>query len=152
MSRGAFGPDAFLGFSIKGNRMATKTKPVKTPQLTSWSYSRYSDWRQCPLKAKLKHIDKIKEPGNAAMERGSKIHEDAERYIKGTAVKLAPELALFKDEFKMLRALYKKKALPMVVEDNWAFTATWTETAWNDWVNCWVRIKLDCAQDRKSVV
>lgn len=125
--------------------MATKTKPVKLPQLTSWSYSRYSDWRQCPLKAKLKHIDKVREPSNPAMERGSKIHEDAEQYIKGTAKKLAPELELFKDEFKMLRVLFKKKSLPMVVEDNWAFTSTWTETAWNDWINCWVRIKLDCA-------
>lgn len=33
----------------------------------------------------------------------------------------------------------------MVVEDQWAFTNTWGETAWNDWVKCWVRIKVDCA-------
>jgi hypothetical protein len=123
--------------------MNFKTQTLK--QLTSWSYSRYSDWRQCPLKAKLKHLDKIKEPGNEAMERGNKIHKDAEAYIKGTAAKLAPELALFKAEFAELRKLYKKRALPMVVEDNWAFTKDWEETQWDNWTGCWVRIKLDCA-------
>lgn len=122
----------------------TKTIPAVV-QLTSWSYSRYSDWRQCPLKAKLKHIDKLKEPGNAAMERGNQIHKDAEAFIKGTLPKLPPELVLFKDEFAMLKKLYKKKSLPMIVEDNWAFKNDWTETQWNDWVGCWVRIKLDCA-------
>lgn len=115
------------------------------PRLTSWSYSRYSDWRSCPLKCKLKHIDRIKEPGSPAMERGNQIHKDAEAYIKGQTAKLAPDLALFKDEFKTLRALYKKKALPVVVEDNWAFTAGWDQTRWDDWAHCWVRIKLDCA-------
>ena len=41
--------------------MATKkTIPIKP--LTSWSFSRYSDYKTCPLKAKLKHIDKIQEP------------------------------------------------------------------------------------------
>lgn len=119
---------------------------VKTiKSMTSWSYSRYSDWLKCPLKAKLKHIDKMREPSNAAMERGSKIHTDAEHYIKGLSAKLVPELALFKDEFKMLRTAFKKKALPMIVEDNWAFAKDWSESRWDDWVGCWVRIKLDCA-------
>lgn len=115
------------------------------PRLTSWSYSRYSDWRRCPLATKLKHIDRIKEPGSEAMERGNQIHKSAEAYIKGQVAKLAPELVLFKDEFKLLRGLYKKKSLPVVVEDNWAFTAEWDQTRWDDWTNCWVRIKLDCA-------
>ena len=122
----------------------TKTVP-KVVQLTSWSYSRYSDWRQCPLKAKFKHIDKLKEPGSPAMDRGNQIHKDAEAFIKGTLAKLPPELALFKTEFADLKKMYKKKAQPMVVEDNWAFTKDWEETQWNDWVGCWVRIKLDCA-------
>lgn len=120
-------------------------KAKTTEQLISWSYSRYSDWRQCPLKAKLKHIDKRKEPGSAAMERGSKVHTDAEMFIKGTLAKLPAELKLFKAEFAALRKLYRSKKLPMIVEDNWAFTKDWSETQWNDWVGCWVRIKLDCA-------
>lgn len=121
-----------------------QTKP-RAPRLTAWSYSRYGDWRKCPLSAKLKHIDRIKEPSSAAMERGSAIHTLAEGYIKGTEAKLAPELALFKDEFKDLRARYKKKSVPVIVEDNWAFTKEWGETQWDNWAECWVRIKLDCA-------
>lgn len=123
---------------------ATKTTP-KLPQLTAWSYSRYSDWAGCPLACKLKHIDRIKEPPNAAMERGIAIHTMAEGYVKGTLAKLPPELALFKDEFAMLRKLYKSKKTPMMVEDNWAFTKDWDESRWDDWTHCWVRIKLDCA-------
>ncbi len=114
-------------------------------KLTSWSFSRYGDYKKCPLSAKLKHIDKIQEPKGPAMARGIDIHNMAEAYIKGTLKKLPPELALLKDEFNKLKALYKKKALPVIVEDNWAFTKDWTETSWQDWVGCWVRIKLDAA-------
>ena len=78
-----------------------KTIPIK--QLTSWSFSRYSDYKQCPLKAKLKHLDKISEPPNEAMARGAAIHTLAEKYIKGEGRSLPPELKLFKDEFKKLR-------------------------------------------------
>ena len=131
--------------------MATKkTIPIK--QVTSWSFSRYSDYKQCPLKAKLKHIDKISEPPNEAMARGAQIHNLAEDFIKGKVPKLAPELKLFEKEFKRLRAMFKKISQSMVVEDNWAFTKDWDETAWNNWTACWVRIKLDCAHHEEDTV
>ena len=79
------------------------------------------------------------------MLRGAAIGKMAEDYVKGTLAKLPPELKLFKAEFAMLRKQYKKSINGMVVEDNWAFTKDWSETMWNDWTNCWVRIKLDCA-------
>lgn len=120
-----------------------RTIPIKP--LTSWSFSRYSDYRQCPLKFKLKHIDKIQEPPNDAMARGAEIHTKAEQYLKGQLRALPPELKLFKDEFKVLKALYKKKTLGAIVEDNWSFTKDWDQTTWNDWANCWLRVKLDCA-------
>lgn len=126
--------------------------PVK--QITSWSYSRYSDYKTCPLKAKLKHLEKISEPPNDAMARGGQIHTLAEKYIKGEIRLLPVELKLFDKEFKKLKAQYKKKVNGMVVEDNWSFTKDWTETQWNDWVGCWVRIKLDCAhhEDGETLV
>lgn len=124
--------------------MATK-KVIPIKQLTSWSFSRYSDYKQCPLKAKLKHLDKISEPPNEAMARGAAIHTLAEKFIKGELRTLPPELKAFADDFKKFKAQYKKKISGMVVEDNWSFTKDWTETQWNDWTRCWVRIKLDCA-------
>lgn len=126
-----------------------KIIPIRS--VTSWSFSRYSDYKQCPLKFKLKHLDKIQEPSSPAMARGDAIHKLAERYLKGTMARLPPELKALSDEFKRLRALNKRVGQAMVIEDTWAFTKAWEETVWNDWANCWVRIKLDCAhQDGQS--
>ena len=131
--------------------MTTK-KVIPIKQLTSWSFSRYSTYRQCPLKLKLSAIDKINEPPNAAMARGAAIHNLAEDYIKGKVATLAPELKLFKAEFTKLRKMFKKTSQSMVVEDNWAFTKDWSETAWNNWTECFVRIKLDCAHHESDTL
>lgn len=138
--------------------MATtfKTVPKKTvaKPLTSWSFSRYSDYKKCPLSFKLKHLDKIPEPKNDAMLRGNAIHKLAEDYIKGTikSPRIPEELAQFEDTFKELRKLYKKRTAGILVEDDWAFTNNWDRTRWDDWVNCWVRIKLDCADNHDTDV
>jgi len=123
-------------------------------QLTSWSFSRYSSYRQCPLKARLAFIERIKEPPNKAMARGAAIHDLAEGYIKGTVARLPKELGEFGGLFRRLRKQYKKKGHGMVVEDMWAFTKEWDETAWDNWTACWVRIKLDCAEheDDKTLI
>lgn len=123
--------------------MAGRFIPIK--RITSWSFSRYSDYKACPLKAKLKHLDKINEPPNPAMARGAAIHNMAEDYLKGKAKTLSPDLKLFEKEFKQLREIFKRRTNAGVVEDNWAFTKDWQETQWNNWAHCWVRIKLDCA-------
>lgn len=120
--------------------MATNLKP-----LTSWSFSRYSDYKKCALAFKLKHMMKIAEPKNDAMQRGADVHDTAEGYLKGTIARLPAELKLFEAEFKKLRLMYKKKMVGMIVEDNWSFTNTWDRTEWDNWLKCWLRVKLDCA-------
>lgn len=106
-------------------------------QITSWSYSRYSQYNKCPLAAKLKFVDKLKEPSSPAMERGNMIHELAEAYTKGSQKEIPTELRLFKDQFETLR-----NSKPQV-EQTWAFTSEWNQTTWDDWNNCWLRIKTD---------
>ena len=118
----------------------------QSKQITSWSFSRYSDYSLCPLKAKLKHLDKIAEPGNDAMVRGGMIHKAAELYIIGVTPRLPTELKAFGPLFKSLRSQYKKDPTVISVEQTWALTKTWTRTVWNDWDQCWLRIKLDCAR------
>lgn len=119
------------------------TKPTT---ITSWSFSRYAQYKKCPLSAKLSYIDKIQQPQNDAMKRGDAIHKLAEAYIKGTRpAKMPPELGLFPNFFKKMRQLYKKKPTLISVEDTWAFRKDWSRTTWNDWAGCWVRIKLDLA-------
>lgn len=122
--------------------MAVK-QPIRP--LTSWSFSRYSDYQRCPLAFKLKHLEKLSEPPNAAMARGVQIHELAEAYLKGRLARLPKELAAFKGEFQALRKQRKLALGGVTVEDTWAFTQSWERTRWDDWVGCWVRIKLDCA-------
>lgn len=108
--------------------------------VTSWSFSRWSDYKKCPAHFKFKHLDKLKEPPNPAMERGSAIHKLAEDYVLGVKKTLPKELSLFKDEFKALKAQKIK-----FVEENWSFTRDWQLTEWNNWANCWLRVKLDVA-------
>ncbi len=114
-------------------------KPTILKKITSWSYSRYACYTECPAKAKYKFIDKLEEPKGPAMERGNVIHKLAEKYVLGKFKKLPKELALFKDQFAEL-----KKSKPQV-EQTWAFRANWSETTWNDWKGCAVRIKTDAA-------
>ncbi len=114
--------------------------------ITSWSFSRYADYQQCPLKAKLKFIDRIKEPPNAAMQRGVEIHNLAEAFIKGELDSLPNELRQFSKLFRRLRRKFSKRDGSLIIEDTWAFTASWTPTTWDDWSGCRVRIKVDCAE------
>lgn len=111
--------------------------PIKTALIKSWSYSRYALWVECPAKFKYKHIDKIPEERGPAMIRGEEIHKLAEDYTIGKLKKMPQELKLFKNEFELL-----KKSKPFV-EQSWAFRQDWSETVWNDWNGCWLRIKAD---------
>ena len=93
--------------------MATKSAPKK---ITSWSFSRYAEYKKCPLAAKFKFIDKIQEPPNDAMARGAAIHKLAEDYIKGKVLKLDPALKSFEETFKEQRKLFKKRTAGVIVE------------------------------------
>lgn len=119
--------------------MATRRPAAKN--FTSWSFSRFMDYRGCPAKAKYKHLEKLPEPKSDAMERGIAIHGLAEDYTNGKIARIPKELKLFKDEFKMLKGRQIK-----IVEENWAWTKDFAaETAWDNWTGAWTRIKLDAA-------
>ncbi len=120
--------------------MPTPAK-VTLPPVTSWSYSRYADYKKCPAFFKYKHLEKRAEPPSPAMQRGTDIHKLAENYANGALKTLPQELKLFAEEFKHLKAQKQK-----IIEDSWVWTQGWAgETTWNDWKGAWVRIKLDAA-------
>lgn len=123
-------------------------------KITSWSFSRYSDYKSCPAKAKFKHIDKLKEPPNKAMLRGLAIHKMAEDFVKGAIRKVPEELKHFRDDIELLALWYKTTPERVMVEENWAFTNTWGKTEWNNWAECHLRVKLDAAfyNDRKRTM
>lgn len=105
-------------------------------RITAWSYSRYNKWFACPLSAKFNIIDKLKEPGSPAMQRGIEIHGLAEQYAKGQLKNLPLELQKFKAEFL---DLVKRKP---ECEGEWAFRADWSETTWFG-KDAWCRVKTD---------
>lgn len=104
--------------------------------ITAWSYSRWKDHAICPLKAKLKHVDKLREPANAAMLRGSAVHKAGEDFLNGVRKDIDPVYATFADELKKLK---RKKA---VAEEKWTFTDTWGETSWFA-DDAWCRMGID---------
>ena len=108
-------------------------------KIEAWSFSRLQDYRKCALFAKYKHVDKLKEPGNAAMDRGSAIGKMVEDFIKvsgNASRKPASEIAAFGAEFLELR---KRKAS---CEDQWAFDKEWNEVDWFA-KDAWLRVKTD---------
>lgn len=123
----------------------------KATQIKAWSFSRYSTYRQCPLKLKLSAIDKIQEPKSPPLLRGTDIHKLAEDYVKGLIRTVPKDLKIVAEEIKRLRAIVKKEPAAKV-EDTWAFRSDWTQTRWDDWNGCWVRIKLDVAHPEDNVI
>lgn len=115
------------------------------PRITSWSFSRYSTYKICPQKLRFSAIAKILEPPHPSMQRGSDIHKLAEQFITGAIPTLPSELAEFAKLFQDLRHRYTKNPAEVIVESQWAFTRDWALTAWDDWQNCYIRVKVDVA-------
>lgn len=108
--------------------------------IIAWSYSRYADYKQCPLRFKLKYIDKLSEgPEPPHFARGSAIHKEGENYLIAKGKPKVPKSYVhFADEMQQLRGLS-----PMV-EQQWGFTREWTPTGWFG-ATTWLRIICDVA-------
>lgn len=108
------------------------------PPVTAWSYSRYADYKQCPARFKYKHLMKLPDPGNAAMERGNQIHKMAEDFIRGKID--------FPDELESVRTeLEHCKDNMAVPEENWGFKKDWSWIGRPNWFgdDVWFRAKTD---------
>lgn len=104
----------------------------------AWGFSKLDTYWTCPAKFKYMFIDKIKDEGSPAMERGSKIHEKIEEWLRGWGKELPPEAILFFKE-----KLEHLKAVGAETEAAWGFNPDWTKR--KDWFGkeCWLRVKLD---------
>ena len=124
------------------------------PRITAWSYSRYSTYRQCPLKLKLSAIDRIKEPQSPAMARGDGIHKTIEAYLKDPKKRTPKDYEFIGKELRRLKKIVASGAPTTGVEEQWAFRKDWTRTTWDDWTGCWLRAKVDLvhAEDETVVV
>lgn len=120
---------------------------VKMQAVTAWSFSRYKDYQKCPAFFGFKHVRKIKEAANAAMNRGTAVHKGAEDYLTGHLEMLPPDLARFKKEFKSLKAHKPEAELSLTWTKNWE-----AECEATDWDKAWIRIKVDALYQSKEAV
>lgn len=119
---------------------------MSIPQATSWSHSKLGIFESCKLRFKLQHIDRIPEPERPlppgktehANDRGSRIHEHAERYVDGREANQIVEMQEFAPEFEHLRHLYKRGMVSL--EGEWAVDRDWNPC---DWRTGWHRSKVD---------
>lgn len=109
--------------------------------IKAWSFSRWDLHHQCPLKFKLRVIDKLEEPAGEAMLRGRRVHNAIRDYLVApddVAPPLPPAEAGKQAELvKELRQFDNK-----VVEKQWGFTVNWTSTGWFA-DDAWYRSVLD---------
>lgn len=109
-------------------------------KITAWSYSRLAAYEQCPLQAKLKFVDKIKEPDSPAMARGHELHQALADFLQGKAEGL-PREAMQHPVVESL--IVELGQFPeRLVEQQWGYTNNWEPTGWfgND---TWFRSILD---------
>ena len=114
--------------------------------LTSWSWSAYALYQQCPAKFYYERIAKLPFEKGTALLNGQKVHDDAAAYIRGTRAKLPASLGKFPAEFKRLRTKLKREPASILVEEEWAFTRSWGMTQWRNWSECFLRVKVDVAE------
>lgn len=116
-------------------------------RIKAWSHSRLVITEQCPFRAKLAFIDKIKEPVRElppgktehANDRGSRVHLGAEYYVQGTG-NFLEEMRHFAPEFQELRSLYSEGKVSL--EGEWGYNKDWEPVPWMDH-DTWLRVKLD---------
>lgn len=127
-------------------KTTTKTAGPARPQIMSWSHSSLGNFEKCKQLAKFKQIDRIPEPERPlpegktehANDRGSRIHDHAELFVKGEHDKQIPEMRKFAVEFDHLRHLYSKGLVSL--EGEWGVDKNWEPT---DWKTAWHRSKVD---------
>lgn len=119
----------------------------KFATLTSWSYSAYRQYIQCALSIYFEKIARIRiaEPPSPVLDKGNRVHKEAELYVASHTDKKPPRLS---DDLKLIKdKLIGFRKLKAVVEGQWAFTVKYVPVDW--WSpDAWLRMKVDvCVVD-----
>lgn len=118
---------------------------MATAEGINWSFSKLMMYEGCALRFKLKYIDRLPEPPqpeNSPLERGSRIHDHLEKFVKGDTPSLkgieAKQIDAFEKPLEHLRVLYSDGMA--IAEDDWWFDTDWTPC---EKPNVWLWSKLD---------
>lgn len=110
----------------------------------NWSISKLFMYESCPMRFRMKYIDKIPEPkpqADSPLERGNRIHKNIEDFLKGEGSLQGNEakmLSKFEEPLHHLRDLYDCGAATS--EDNWFYDHNWEVCERS---NVWLWAKLD---------
>ncbi len=113
----------------------------------SWSFSKLGDFTKCKKYFWLKHEKKIPEPERElpkgktehANDRGSRIHDNLEGYVRGDHDALCPEADKhFGPHVDLLRVMYAEGLVEL--EGEWGMDKDWNIAPWT---GAWLRLKLD---------
>lgn len=110
-------------------------KNFKRP--TAWSYSSWSQFKQCPRRYYLERVCKLPTSKSPALERGIKLHELAENYLLGK-IKIVPvELRNISQELEMLREVGATPECAYALQTDWTVAKDWFDKS------VWLRAKSD---------
>lgn len=111
---------------------------------SNWSFSKLMMYESCPMRLRLKYIDKCPEPERPPdnpLERGSRIHDNLEKFVKGEETldgNEAKKLDVFVDPLHHLQDLYA--AGKATAEDDLFFNVDWDLCERKD---VWLWLKKD---------
>ncbi len=116
------------------------------PPIKSWSFSSLQVFSECKHHSYLQRVLKEPEPDRPlppgksehANDRGSRLHDECEQFIRGNLKTLPRELHRFSVELHSLRDSFKKGIV--MLEEEWGMTRDWEPTAYK---TATLRLKLD---------
>ena len=122
----------------------------------NWSISKLFMYEQCPLRFKLKYIDRMPElplPPDNPLERGNRIHKHLEDFVMGKRPSLdgieAKAIDSFTPMVTHLRTLYECDQA--TVEEDWFFNQDWELCARDD-VDLWVKLDWSVKDKAEALV
>lgn len=109
--------------------------------VTAWSYSRLADFELCPARFQYKYLDKFEEPGSDAMNRGNRVHKEAENFILSRDRRAVVPRSLR----YVSRELVFLRDAGAAAEQEWGFQSDWSWTGREGWFgeDVWLRAKAD---------
>lgn len=83
------------------------------------SYSSISTWEECAAKYAYSYIHNLPWPGSAAMERGTRLHSQAEDYLNDPAMPIPFDLKKVGRDLDKARSAGAKAEAIWLVNENW---------------------------------
>lgn len=116
------------------------TEDIELGLVPAWSYSALKTYESCAYRTYISKVKKVREEFGPAAERGTRIHDEAEQYVRHQTADLPDALKKFEQQFKDLREQFGDAKVE--TEGEWGFTLNWEPTGWLA-PDTWARIKLD---------